>query len=128
MNRRWWSQSDDGHNGAPSGNDFFDFTPEARPSVFLPEPHHETPFDPLGFAASDGLSALLVDGDGEVVSALSQSTGGSSSSGTGGSGSGSSTTSGTASPSPFIINVTYDASVANAPAAFKTVVNNVVQY
>ena len=33
-----------------------------------------------------------------------------------------------AAASPFVINVTYDASVASAPAAFKTVVNAVVQY
>src|SRR5207248_11537730 len=38
------------------------------------------------------------------------------------------TSTGAATASPFVINVTWDASVGNAPAGFKTAVMSVVQY
>ena len=77
---------------------------------------------PINFVTTpdDASAAVLVNGDGEIVSALSNSTAGGHS-GTGGSSSGGSgsTSSGTTSSSPFVINVIWDASVNNAPAAFK---------
>ena len=80
-------------------------------------------------ASGDTSAGVLVNGDGEVVSVISNSTAGSNSNaGSSSSGSNSNTSTDKASASPFIINVTYDASVANAPAAFKTVVAAVVQY
>src|SRR5438477_258915 len=67
--------------------------------------------------------------DGEVVSALSNSTSGPGGATTGGTSGGTPATStGAATASPFVINVTWDASVGNAPAGFKTAVMSVVQY
>src|SRR5438270_5272261 len=65
-------------------------------------------------------STVLVNGDGEVVSALSNSTSGPGGATTGGTSGGTPATStGAATASPFVINVTWDASVGNAPAGFK---------
>ncbi len=129
MHRRGWSGSTTDHDNDPFKSDAFDFIPDLSSSSSQPpSQHQEHSPDSLGIVSSDALSGLLlVNGDGEVVSTLSHATGGGKA-GTGGTTSGTTTTSGTASTSPFVINVTYDASVANAPAAFKTVVNNVVQY
>jgi hypothetical protein len=126
MNPKWWTGSSADQGG-------FNFDHDALNSAFDQSSnnfHHDQAPGPkqFGVASSGGLAGLLlVDGDGEVVSALSHATSGGSTSGAGGSTSGTTTT-GSASASPFVINVTYDASVANAPAAFKTVVSNVVQY
>lgn len=79
-------------------------------------------------ASGDDAAGVLVNGDGEIVSALSNSTAGSGGSSSTGSGGGGNTSSGTASSSPFVINVTYDASVNNAPAAFKADVAAAVSY
>src|SRR5207248_3578686 len=74
-------------------------------------------------------STVLVNGDGEVVSALSNSTSGPGGATTGGTSGGTPATStGGATASPFVINVTWDASVGNAPAGFKAAVMSVVQY
>src|ERR1051326_7142873 len=134
MSRRWSSGSNTDHDSSAFDSsafdsDAFDFTSEVTSSSSKP-PAHQEAVAPLGSAAFDALAGLvLVNGDGELVSALGHSTGGKSGSGsTSGTGGSTTTTTGPTSTSPFVINVTYDASVANAPAGFKTVVNNVVQY
>lgn len=131
MHHRWWPGSAAESGNAAFDSDAFDFVSQQSSTVAPPENHQApdpTP-DPFGVTASDSASGLLlVNGDGEVVPVLSQAAGGGSTSGTGGTTGHTTTTTGSASTSPFVINVTYDASVANAPAAFKTVVNNVVQY
>src|SRR5258707_5966886 len=127
MPRRSWSTSSTDHDNGTLNSDTFDFNNGLSPIVSEPPASHHAP-DLLGAVASDGLSGLvLVNGDGEVFSPLSHAAGGKTS-GTGGTTSGTSTTTGSASTSPFVINVTYDASVANAPAGFTTAVANVVQY
>jgi Ca2+-binding RTX toxin-like protein len=83
----------------------------------------------VGSMHAPGRVFVLIDGDGEVVSGPA---GGSRNDG-GGGGSGSSGPSspsggGGASTSPFQINITYDSSVANAPAGFKTAIDAAVQY
>lgn len=132
MHHRWWPGSAAEHGNTAFDSDAFDFIIDLPSITVQPPADHHAPEpspDPLGIASSDNLSGLLlVDGDGEVVPVLSLASGGGSSSGTGGTTGGTTTTTGSASTSPFVINVTYDASAANAPAAFKTVVNNVVQY
>jgi Ca2+-binding RTX toxin-like protein len=71
---------------------------------------------------------VLINGDGEIVSALSSSTAGSGSGTSGGSSGGGTTGTGGASASPFVINVIYDSSVNSAPAGFKAEVAAAVQY
>jgi len=75
---------------------------------------------------AQGPELVLIDGDGELVPGPA---GGSKGSG-GGSGSGTTGTpvGGGASASPFQINITYDSSVANAPAGFKATIAAVVAY
>jgi Ca2+-binding RTX toxin-like protein len=111
------------------------------PSIVIPEPTLIFPVitAPVGaspdasapvnivVAPGDTANSVLVNGDGEIVSLLSNSTAGSGSGSGTGSGGGN-TSSSTASTSPFVINVVYDASVNNAPAAFKTDVTAAVQY
>jgi len=71
-----------------------------------------------------GPNLILVDGDGNVVHAPGEAggAGGNALSG------GGATLGGGATNSPLHINISYDSSVANAPAAFKTTVAAVVQY
>ena len=69
---------------------------------------------------------VLVDGDGNLMPGPA---GGSKGGGGGGSaGTGSPPVGGGASTSPFHINITYDSSVASAPAGFKTAIDAAVQY
>lgn len=114
----------------PGGNQTF-VAPQSTyvPVATAPAVNSPDGLDPTSIVASPGdePASVLVNGDGEAVSVLSNSTAGSGGSSTGSGGS-SSSSSGTASSSPFVINVTYDASVNNAPAAFKTDVAAVVQY
>lgn len=73
-----------------------------------------------------GAAPILVTGDGQTVSGPLLGSG--SGSGGGGGTTGSTTTSSSSSSSPFVINVSYDASVASAPAGFTTAIQQVVQY
>jgi hypothetical protein len=89
------------------------------PNVFVG--HNDSPATNLlwdGHGASTGTPQIMATGGGS----LSASGGSTPTSG------GSSATSGGSQGSGLIINVTYDASVANAPAAFKTDVAAAVQY
>src|ERR1700745_3326063 len=102
----------------PFENDSFDFTPDFSQTVQPPTGHHSPAphSDPLGVALPDSMAGLvLVNGDGAPGSGSSHATPGGSPSGTGGTTGGTSSATGQASTSPFVINVTYDASVANAP-------------
>ncbi|MBC7578423.1 MAG: calcium-binding protein [Tardiphaga sp.] len=77
--------------------------------------------------SGDGSLGVLIDGDGDIVSALSNSTS-SSTAGSGGSAGTASSAATAATASPFVINVSYDASVGSAPAGFKAGVAAAVQY
>lgn len=72
-----------------------------------------------------GLDVVLVDGDGNLVHGPAAGAGAGGSAG--GSGASPSIGGGTTN-SPLHINITYDSSVANAPAAFKAAVVSVVQF
>ena len=76
-----------------------------------------------GSTHAQGPAFVLIDGDGHLVPGPA---GGSN--GGGGTGTGSPSAGGGASASPFQIDITYDSSVANAPAGFKAAIAAVVQY
>src|SRR6267142_1378792 len=95
-----------------------------KPHVFYHGPN-TWPLD-AGQFHSD---SILVNDEGEIVSRVSNSA---SSPGSGSPGGTSSVVpsagSGNAVVSPFVINITYDSSTVNAPAAFKTAIDAAVQY
>lgn len=78
----------------------------------------------LGLAGSGaGAQTVLVGENGQIVGGAATGAGG------GGSGGGTTTSSpSTASTSPFVINITYDASVGGAPAGFTAVIGQAVQF
>lgn len=95
-------------------------------AVTVPDAPIAIDFSPA--SSGDDSPGVLINGDGDIVSALSNSTSSSTAGSGGGSAGAASSPATAATASPFVINVSYDASVASAPAAFKAGVAAAVQY
>jgi Ca2+-binding RTX toxin-like protein len=143
------ASTQDGSFGTPIGSGGFDHepasdlmtpvpippTPASNFALLPPDPAAQT-WSNVGGGWSGGSASshdgapkfVLTDGDGDLVQGPADgSTSGGHRHQSGGGGS-TAPVSGDSSTSPFHIDISYDASVANAPAGFKTAVAEAVQY